>query len=284
VIDRNGGKVTIKKNLVGFVVMGQDTINYLNYVCDQSPVKVVKYNETPEHKVLQQLWGLKDNLRPMDSGATVAFIAAPVEGIQDSVVIESVRRDVGTAIAGSRPVKEMTLGDLTKALSRRPAQGPAEYLVVIARMVQTTGMKRSLNGTPILSGSGRGPFQMQGGTQTTNMQPSLSGTPILSGGGGAPLLVPGGTAESEVQRLYATAELLVVDMRYWERVLHRQVTLDARKSSTEPRSFAGITPHADAQRRRAQQESREEFEETNEDLVDKIADALKDYCREIPNR
>jgi hypothetical protein len=78
---RNGNTVSIKKKLIERIVWNTDTINYMNYKCDEKPKKqAVKFEDTPEYKLMVIVDNAPEKKQPIREGAKIAHLYSPLHG------------------------------------------------------------------------------------------------------------------------------------------------------------------------------------------------------------
>lgn len=81
---RNGNTVSIKKKLIQRIIWKTDTISFATYVCAEKPKPVVKYQDTPEYRLMT----IFDNTEKLSTGfnenARIAFLYGPLQGNYNS--------------------------------------------------------------------------------------------------------------------------------------------------------------------------------------------------------
>jgi hypothetical protein len=95
---RNGNTVSIKKNLIERIVWNTDTINYVNYICNEKPKKqAVKFEDTPEYKLMVIVDNAPEKNQPVRDGAKIAYMFSPLQGnynAEEFVGVQSVLLDI----------------------------------------------------------------------------------------------------------------------------------------------------------------------------------------------
>ncbi|MBN1115785.1 MAG: hypothetical protein JXA77_01160 [Bacteroidales bacterium] len=77
---RNGNTVSIKKKLIQRIIWKIDTISFVGYVCAEKPRPVIKYQDTPEYKLLEIFDNAQETSLVLNENSRVAFLYAPLQG------------------------------------------------------------------------------------------------------------------------------------------------------------------------------------------------------------
>jgi hypothetical protein len=79
-IFRNNSEVTIKKKNVEKIILGNDTILFKNFVCNETVRQAINYNETPEYKLKELIDNSIIDSQIVKDSAQMAYLYMPVDG------------------------------------------------------------------------------------------------------------------------------------------------------------------------------------------------------------
>jgi hypothetical protein len=79
-IIRRGNKVSIKKNLIAKIIWKNDTISFAGYKCEEKLSPIVRYEDTPEYRLIVLLEKAEVLDQIFKENSKIAFLYAPLEG------------------------------------------------------------------------------------------------------------------------------------------------------------------------------------------------------------
>ena len=112
-IKRNGKEVNIKKKLIKKIVWNSDTIDYSDYECQDKPKnKAVKYQDTPEYKLMAILDNCPEIEQVFNQNLKVAFLVTPLQGRFNADEIIVVQKKVMEIFKTKSKIKPITAAKL----------------------------------------------------------------------------------------------------------------------------------------------------------------------------
>lgn len=82
----------IKKEMIQKVIWNSDTIDYSQYKCQEKPKKVMRFQDTPEYKLMAFVDNAKTTQAPFLSGSKLAFLHSPLQGNFDPVEFVEIQK------------------------------------------------------------------------------------------------------------------------------------------------------------------------------------------------
>jgi len=79
-IIRRGNNVSIKKNLIDKIIWKNDTISFAGYKCEEKVIPIVRFQDTPEYRIMVLLEKVGELSQVYKENSKVAFLYAPLQG------------------------------------------------------------------------------------------------------------------------------------------------------------------------------------------------------------
>lgn len=77
---RRGNNVSIRKNLIDKIIWKNDTIRFAGYKCEEIVIPLVRFQDTPEYKIMVALDQAEEQSLAVKENARTAFLYAPLMG------------------------------------------------------------------------------------------------------------------------------------------------------------------------------------------------------------
>jgi len=119
VIMRKGKKVTLQKRNIDKIIWNGDTVSYAGYVCPEKPVKAMKFQETPEYRLMMILDKSEELEQKFRDGAKVACLTAPLSGNADPDEFRRVQKPLVELIKSKADVSILTPAEMVREVTAK---------------------------------------------------------------------------------------------------------------------------------------------------------------------